>query len=95
MEKKKFDWHRDSLANRTAGASDRSYFSAKHDLESMHRYLMYKEFPYHSVSVIHRAQDLGLHVIFMEGVKDMVTDEIKGHIKSMGFTFSFVSPYNK
>lgn len=40
---------------------------------------MYKRFPYHSVSVIHRHQDFGLPATFMEGVKDLVTDEIKGY----------------
>ena len=52
---------------------------------------MYNKFPYHSVSVIHRHQDLGLHVIFMESVKYMVTDEIKGYLKANKFTYSYVS----
>ena len=65
--------------------------SIQSQLESMHSYLMYKKFPYHSVSVIHRHQDLGLHVIFMDNVKEMVTDEIKDYMKAMGFTFSFVA----
>ena len=60
------------------------------DLISMHDYLMGKKFPYHSVSVIYREQDTGFHVIFMENVKEMVTDEIKDYIKCMGFTFSYV-----
>lgn len=57
---------------------------------------MFKKFPYHSVSVIYRSLDLGLHVFFMGNVKDMVTDEIKNYINAMGFTFSFVdkSSYN-
>ena len=59
------------------------------ELKSMHSHLMYKKFPYHSVSVIHRPQDLGFHVIFMGSVKEMVTDEIKDYIKATGFTFSF------
>jgi hypothetical protein len=61
------------------------------ELKSMHDYLMYNKFPYHSVSVVHRHQDMGFRVIFMESVKEMVTDEIKNYIKSMGFTFSFVA----
>jgi len=61
------------------------------ELNSMHKHLMYKKFPYHSVSVIHRPQDLGFHVIFMESVKDMVTDEIKGYIEAYGFTFAYVA----
>ena len=42
----------------------------------MHRYLMKKGFPYHSVSAIHRSQDLGFHCIFMDSVKDKVTKEV-------------------
>ena len=61
------------------------------ELESMHNYLMYKKFPYHSVSVIHRSQDLGFHIIFSESVKEMVTDEISDRIKSLGFTVSYVN----
>jgi hypothetical protein len=61
------------------------------ELKSMHRYLMYKKFPYHSVSVVHRHQDMGFHVIFMKSVKEMVTDEIKDYIKVMEFTFSYVA----
>jgi len=60
-------------------------------LSDMHRYLLYKKFPYHSVSVIFRGNDLGFHVYFMENVKEMVTEQIKGHIKSNGFTYSFVN----
>ena len=60
------------------------------ELIQMHRYLMYKKFPYHSVSVIHRYQDMGFRVIFMENVREMVTDEIREYIKAMGFTYSFV-----
>lgn len=62
----------------------------KNQLETMHNYLMYNKFPYHSVSVIHRHQDLGFKVLFMESVKEMVTDKIKDYIKAMGFTFSYV-----
>lgn len=58
-------------------------------LNTMHSYLMYKKFPYHSVSVIHRHQDLGFHVIFMESVKELVTEKIKDYIKSNDFTVSF------
>jgi hypothetical protein len=65
--------------------------SIQSELKSMHNYLMYKKFPYNSVSVIHRYQDMGFHVIFMESVKEMVTDEIKDYIKAMGFTVSYVA----
>ena len=60
-------------------------------LKSMHGYLMYKKFPYHSLSVVNRHQDMGFHVIFMESVNEMVTDEIKDYIKAMGFTFSYIA----
>lgn len=60
------------------------------ELKSMHEYLMYNKFPYHSVSVIHRHQDMGFRVIFMDSVRNMVTDKIKGYIKAMGFTVSYV-----
>lgn len=59
-------------------------------LQSMHDYLMYKKFPYHSVSVIYRSQDVGFHVYFMENVKKQVTDEIVTTIKNAGFNYSFV-----
>ena len=61
------------------------------ELKSMHNYLMYNKFPYHSVSVVHRHQDMGFRVIFMESVREMVTDEIKDYIKAMGFTVSYVA----
>ena len=60
-------------------------------LKTVHSHLMYNKFPYHSVSVIYRHQDLGLHVIFMESVKYMVTDEIKGYLKANEFTYSYVT----
>lgn len=68
-----------------------SNFYIQQQLRSIHSYLMYKKFPYHSVSVIYRAQDLYLHVIFMENVREMVTNEIKNHLKSNEFTYSFTS----
>lgn len=60
-------------------------------LKTVHRHLMYNKFHFHSVSVIHRDQDLGLHVIFMESVKYMVTDEIKAYLKANKFTYSYVA----
>jgi hypothetical protein len=60
-------------------------------LETLHRYLMYNKFPYHSVSVVHRHQDLGFHVIFMDSVKYMVTDKIKGYLKANEFTYSYIA----
>ena len=60
------------------------------ELNSMHRHLMYLKFPYHSVSVIHRGQDLGLHVFFMGEVKEKVTDELIRYLKIYDFGYSFV-----
>ena len=42
------------------------------ELSLMHSHLMYLKFPYHSVAVIHRSQDLGFHVFFMESVRSKV-----------------------
>lgn len=61
------------------------------NLHYCHQFLMYRKFPYHSVSVIHRHQDLGFHVIFMDSVRNMVTDEIKRKLSISGFGWSFVS----
>ncbi len=68
-----------------------SDMNIQQQLDSMHRYLVYEKFPYHSVSVIHKINDLQFHVIFMNEVKPMVTEEIKGYIKANGFTFSYVT----
>jgi hypothetical protein len=59
-------------------------------LNVMHQHLMYRKFPYHSVSVIHRSQDLGFHVYFMESVREMITEEIKNYMGYLDFTYSFV-----
>jgi hypothetical protein len=64
--------------------------NVQHELEAMHSYLMYKKFPYHSVSVIFRWQDIGLHLYIMDYVKHLVTDEIKDYIKCMGFGITYV-----
>lgn len=62
----------------------------RNELKLIHEYLMYNKFPYHSVSVIHRHQDMGFRVIFMNSVRNMVTDKIKDYIKAMGFTVSYI-----
>ncbi len=54
----------------------------------MHKELMDLKFPYHSVSVIYRSQDLGHHVIFGADVKCMVSESVKELITSNGFTYS-------
>ena len=59
-------------------------------LYTVHSTLMYLGFPYHSVSVIHRNQDLGYHVIFSKEVIDKVSDDVKSFLKLNEFTFSFV-----
>lgn len=51
-------------------------------MKRMHKYLMNKGFPYHSVSVVYQ---YGFSVIFSNNVKDMVTDEIKEHIENNEF----------
>lgn len=58
--------------------------SSEDDLKmrQMHKYLMNKGFPYHSVSVIYQH---GFSVIFSNGIRDLVTDKIKEHIASNGF----------
>lgn len=53
-----------------------------------HDYLMRMKFPYHSVSVIHRDQDLGFHVIFSNDVRDMVTDNVIKELTNLEFTYS-------
>lgn len=59
-------------------------------LQIMHDDLMRKGFPYHSVSVIERPQDLGLHVIFTDDVKDKVDDTVISAMENLDFTHSFV-----
>lgn len=54
----------------------------------MHQYLMGKKIPYHSVSVIHRHQDLGFHCIFEKSAKELITSEIQEQLKKNGFTYS-------
>lgn len=53
-----------------------------------HDYLMRMKFPYHSVSVIHRPQDLGFHVIFSNNVRDMVTDDVIKALTNLEFKYS-------
>lgn len=65
-------------------------FEVQYRLDMMYKYLMFKTFPYHSVSVVHRHQDTGFHVIFMKSVEYMVTDEIKLYLKQGGFSYSYI-----
>lgn len=59
-------------------------------LNICHEYLMKMGFPYHSVSVIHRHQDLGFHVMFMDSVEEKITDNVKRVLKDSGFTYSII-----
>ena len=59
-------------------------------LNVCHGYLMKQGFSYHSVSVIHRSQDLGFHVIFSNEVKTKITPQIKRALKNLEFTYSIV-----
>ena len=67
----------------------------QYQLKMVHQFLMYEKFPYHSVSVIHRYQDLGFHVMFMDSVKEQVTERIKKRLEIFGFGYSFVSEKNE
>ena len=60
------------------------------NLRQMHSYLMNEKFPYHSVSVIHRYQDLQYHVMFTEDVKHMITEKVKSYLKAFKFNYSVV-----
>ena len=57
-------------------------------LNVCHGFLMKQGFPYHSVSVIYRQQDLGYNVIFANDVKDKVNDHIKRALKNLEFSYS-------
>lgn len=64
-----------------------TYLGIQNRLNEMHSFLMKKGIPYKSVSVIHRHQDLGFHVIFSNDVRELVTPEIKDGIKNREFTY--------
>ena len=69
--------------------------TSKHEIMSslshVHKHLMYLGFTYRSVSVIHRFQDLQYHVMFMESVKNKITEELEGYLKANDFTYSIVN----
>ena len=60
------------------------------ELDEMHRYLMNNKFPYYSVSVIYRQQDLGFHIFFVENVRNKITEDIREEIDRNDFSYSFV-----
>lgn len=45
-------------------------------LDSMHRYLMRKGFPYHSVSVTYGPSNLGFHCHFSKTVEGRIDQEV-------------------
>ena len=61
----------------------------KSELKMMHSYLMRNNFPYNSVSVIHRHQD-GFRVFIMKSSKHLLTEHIISYIEESGFSISFV-----
>lgn len=61
----------------------------KIDMNIIHRFLMTKGFPYHSVSVVYR-NDLGHMVFFMEDVEDKVTEAVKSNLKLYDFDYTIV-----
>jgi hypothetical protein len=52
---------------------------------------MRKGFPYHSVSVIHRPQDVGLHVYIMKSAEHLIDEEVKDTIEAFDFTYRIVN----
>lgn len=57
-------------------------------MQALHEHLMLSGFPYNSVTVIYRPNDLGLHCFFSKKVEDKITDEIKDAIKHCKATYS-------
>lgn len=57
-------------------------------LNVCHGFLMRQGFPFSSVSVIYRSQDLGFHVIFDSSVKDKVTPLVKKALSNLEFTYT-------
>ena len=59
-------------------------------LDLIHSYLMHKGFPYHSVSVVYRPNEIGYHVFIMSGVKELITDDISLCLSHEGFNITIV-----
>lgn len=55
----------------------------------VHKHLIERKFPYHSMSVIYQPYNKGFHVLFMAEVIPMVTENVKRYLKANGFTYSF------
>jgi hypothetical protein len=64
-------------------------------LQHIHSALMWARFPYHSVSVIHRWQDVGLHVYIMESQRERLEEnrQLRSEMKAFGFSWSFVREF--
>jgi len=62
----------------------------KSKLYRIHKYLMKRGFPYHSVSVVYRRLDLGYHVIFMEDQREFVDGDVLKQLKFENFSHSFI-----
>lgn len=58
------------------------------DMQDLHRYLMDMGFPYSSVSVVYRPQDIGVCCIFSHSVKDKVDEKVIDLIKSRKANYS-------
>jgi hypothetical protein len=63
------------------------------DMQDLHRHLMDMGFPYSSVSVIYRPQDLGLCCIFSYSVKDKVDEKVIDLIKSRKANYFINQPH--
>lgn len=63
-------------------------------LDDMHHYLMYKGFPYRSVSVVYNPGVLGLCCHFSHDVKDKVTQEVINAMKREQFEYVINQPSN-
>lgn len=57
-------------------------------MQDIHTYLMKAGFPYHSVSIIHRHQELGLHCFFSNDVREKITNEVRQYIKDRNAGYS-------
>lgn len=67
---------------------DSPYNNVDSNLHNMHHFLMKNGFPYKSVSVIYRGQDLGYHIFISKEFEHLITDEIKSNIELSYFNYS-------
>lgn len=76
------------MSNVRFNGEAKSPVDAQYDMRDIHAFLMKAGFPYHSVSVIYRHQELGLHCFFSADVKDKVTNEVREYIQRLKCTYS-------